>query len=411
MVSFTNLEKKPDLSKRAYRLDKMEKLLELFNNPQNSFKSIHVAGSKGKGSTSGFISSILNSAGFKTGVYSSPHLLDYRERITNNHNYFPTSSYTRAIDSIKNVIDDLDEETLPGGAPTTFELMTLTAFLIFRLEKCQWAVIETGIGGRLDSTNVITPEASVITTIELEHTELLGDTIELIAVEKAGIIKSGKPVFISNNKKEILDVFKKRSQGLGSKLNITTRNFNSEVTKSGTFLIIDDNSYKIGLEGAVQVENALLAINVINSILPTIEGTIIRDGLLKTSIPGRFQIINSEPQIVLDGAHTKESILNTVKTFKSIYTDGTIIFGVISGKDIKSMAQIISENFDNIIISTPGDFKVSNLDEVEDIFKELNRVTYKIDSPKKALALAKKNNKPILVTGSFYMAGEIGKLL
>lgn len=411
MVSFTNLEKKPDLSKRGYRLDKMIELLKIFNNPHLAYKTIHVAGSKGKGSTCGFLASILTEAGYKTGIYSSPHLLDYRERITNNHTFFSDKSYIKVLNRLREVIDSLDFSALPGGEPTTFELMTLAAFMIFREERCDWVVVETGIGGRIDSTNTVLPEASVITPIELEHTDLLGDTISKIAFEKAGIIKKERPVFTSNSNKEALDVIINQAKKMGSSLEILNKDFTCKIDSNGTCLNYRDKIYKIGLEGDIQGENALLALRTIKYVLPEISDEVIARGLRKTSIPGRFQVVNSSPKVVLDGAHTKNSVDSAVKTFKKIFRDGVVIFGAVTGKDITSMAEIISKNFETVIISTPGTFKSSDINKIEEIFNTLGKSVIKESSPVKALDQARAFKRPILVTGSFYMAGEVAKLI
>lgn len=411
MVSFTNLEKKPDLTLREYRLDKMYKLLDIFGNPQNSFKSFHVAGSKGKGSTCAFLASILTEAGFRTGIYSSPHLLDYRERITNNHTFFNDSVYIETINEIKDFIDTMEEGFLPGGDPTTFELITLAAFIIFKKENCEWVVVETGLGGRIDSTNCVLPEASIITPIELEHTELLGDTVEKIAYEKAGIIKRNVPVFTSNREKSVLDVIRDMTEKQSSTLHFLPKEFNCTLSSNGTELVAYGNKFRVGIEGRIQGENALLAITAIKKVLPDISIEKISRGIEKTHIPGRFQKIKSSPEVVLDGAHTKKSLKVTIETFLKIYKKGTIIFGAVQGKDIEAMADIVSQNFEKIIISTPGYFKESNLDEIELIFNKLNKKVIRIDKPEDAYISAKEFDAPILATGSFYMAGEIGKLI
>ncbi len=411
MVSFLNLERTPDSTSKSYRLDKMKILLGLFENPQDSFKAVHVAGSKGKGSTCSFIGSILTSQGYKTGIYSSPHLLNYRERITNNHTFFKDSVYLDAISHIKSIVEKLDYKELPGGAPTTFELMTIASFIIFKNEKCDWAVIETGLGGRLDATNVIYPEVSVITPIELEHTEILGDTLEKIAGEKAGIIKEKTPIVTSNSDTGVVEVIKTVAKSKNSEFYTIGENFLSEVTKEGTFLIESNITYPLGIQGFVQPQNALLAIKAVNIAAPEITSQIIIEGLKKAYIPGRFQAIERNPVIVLDGAHTKNSVKGTVETFKKIYGEGTVIFGVIKNKDIESMSRIISENFKNIIISTPGYFKESDINSIVKAFDKIGAKVLVEEVPKDALSRAIKINKPILVTGSFYMAGEIGKLV
>lgn len=411
IVSFTNLEKKPDLSKRGYRLDKMVGLLDIFGNPQNSYNVIHVAGSKGKGSTCGFLGSILNSAGFKTGIYSSPHLLDYRERITNNHKFFGNKSYIDVISDIKTKIDKIDFSNFPGGEPTTFEIMTLTSFLIFKKEKCKWAVIETGIGGRLDSTNVVFPTASVITSIELEHTEILGNTIEEITSEKAGIIKQGVPVFSSNKETKVVNIIREFAYRNRSIVNFIPEEFSCDISKNGTILNYNNTTYNIGLEGTVQAENALLSLLTIKSILPDIPDSILIEGLKNTKIPGRFHKVAIDPVVILDGAHTKNSIIQAVDTFKKIYKNGTVIFGAVKGKDIDSMALTIKDNFDDIIISTPGSFKECDIDSIVNVFKKYRSNVLKIENVTEAYKYAKDLNRPILVTGSFYMAGEIAGLV
>jgi dihydrofolate synthase / folylpolyglutamate synthase len=407
ITSLTNLEKKPDLSKRGYRLDRMYALLDLFNNPQNNLKLIHLAGSKGKGSTATFLSSILSEKGFKVGLYTSPHLIDYRERITLNHRFFPEAVYIEGINLIKNKLDNINITSLPGGEPTTFEVLTLLSFIIFNNQNCQWAVIETGIGGKFDSTNVITPEASVITPIELEHCEILGNTIEEITLQKAGIIKRGKPVFTSNTKPEVLEILKNVSYEKDAPFYVENSGFKVNVTPMGTELEIDMVIYKPGLKGGIQGQNAFLATKVIKKLFPETTSKELNDGLEKAFIPGRFQICQN---IVLDGAHTKDSILDTVKTFKSIFNEGIIIFGAIKGKNIEEMAKIISKNFSIIIISTPGYFKESSIEDVTNIFSKYSS-PITISDPGEALNYGLSLGKPILVTGSFYMAGEIGKII
>ena len=212
MNSFMNLERHTDkYSEKTYRLDRVRRMLELLGNPQNSYKTIHVAGSKGKGSTAAFIANALQALGYKTGLYMSPHVSDYRERFTLCGTFIDDSDLIRTADELKEGIKSVED-------PTTFELYTVFAFLLFKNIGCSWAVIETGMGGRLDATNVLLPQACVLTPIELEHTKILGDTIEKIATEKSKIIKPNTPVFVSLQKDEAMKVFKAEASSCNSNI-------------------------------------------------------------------------------------------------------------------------------------------------------------------------------------------------
>lgn len=191
MEHFTNLEKKTDrYNTRTYRLDRMQAIMKALGNPQDSYRSIHVAGSKGKGSTASYIASGLEAAGFVTGLYMSPHVSDYRERFTLCGRFVSDDILVSTGNILAKGLEDFHfNDSMGETQPTTFELYTAFAFLLFKQIGCQWAVIETGLGGRLDATNIIQPEASVLTPIELEHTDILGDTIAKIATEKSKIIK------------------------------------------------------------------------------------------------------------------------------------------------------------------------------------------------------------------------------
>ena len=200
--SFLNFEKMP--KKNIFWLETMKYLCERFNNPQNSYKTYHIAGSKGKGSVSSYIANILSSAGYKTGLYTSPHILNFSERIGSNAGPFSEEVYEKTVKELVHLVDSIIPENLPNEREATwFELVTLFAFLTFKNADCSHCVFETGMGGRLDATNVISPEVTIITPIELEHTEFLGDTLEKIAKEKAGIIKENIPVVSFYQKPEV----------------------------------------------------------------------------------------------------------------------------------------------------------------------------------------------------------------
>nr|MCR4790157.1 bifunctional folylpolyglutamate synthase/dihydrofolate synthase [Treponemataceae bacterium] len=209
--SFLNFEKTPE--KNIFWLDTMQFIANEFGNPQNSYKIIHVAGSKGKGSVSTYLSNILSQDGFKTGLYTSPHLFSFFERISLDGKKFSKASYQKAAQEMYDRREIFTSDRLPAGRKVTwFELVTLYAFLVFRQEKCDWVVLETGLGGRLDATNICKPELCLLTPIELEHTEFLGNTIELIAGEKAGIIKEKTPVYSARQKESVRKVFEDKAK-------------------------------------------------------------------------------------------------------------------------------------------------------------------------------------------------------
>ncbi|MBN2656620.1 MAG: bifunctional folylpolyglutamate synthase/dihydrofolate synthase [Spirochaetales bacterium] len=424
MEAFTNFEKAPDLTKRGYRLDRMKLLLECFSNPHHSAKVIHIAGSKGKGSTAAFTASILREAGYKTGMYSSPHISDYRERITVDGEFAPEPVYVENMNRIRELIEGDEYLSLPGGSePTTFELLTLLAFLVFRETGCQWTVLETGLGGRLDATNLVDPEAVFLTPIELEHTDLLGDTLEKIAGEKAGIIKRHRPVFSSRQPREVLQVFRQKSQeedapfqylpDLIEEARSETNYPRSKMYikwKSGRF-----NLSELLMAGDHQIQNCALAISGIHTILPELTDNLINRAISEAFLPGRMEVVGNNPRFMLDGAHTKRSVSMALDTFGKIFRErGILIFGSVEGKDAKAMAEVLAGAFEAVIVSRPGTFKKSRPQELYNLFENFNGNCYLIEDPAEAEKKARElsgGKIPVLVTGSFYMIAEIRKIL
>ena len=425
--SFINFERSKKQTIRDYRLDRMKQLLKHFGNPQESFRSIHIAGSKGKGSTAMFLASALNAAGEKTGMYSSPHISDYRERISMAGVFFDETLYIKTASEIQQGIKTfiLDNKT-GSNEPTTFELLTLMAFLIFKKSQCTWAVIETGIGGRLDATNVISPVASVITHIEMEHADILGDNIEKIASEKAGIIKQCVPVFSGKQSKTVKGILQEKSKAMTSSLifpNKSISSLNSTISKNGTQVTFTDKNdknvtFNLTTIGNVQVENAILAWTVLINLLQPDSKTksFLIEGINKAKLPGRFEIINKNNiTFVFDGAHTPVSITRLLETWNLMFNKkGILIFGSVADKNPSEMAKLLSPHFDKIIISTPGTFKESYPEEIYEIFKKYSTNVDLIKDPGEAYSEALKlseREKHVLVTGSFYMVSEIRKLV
>lgn len=416
--SFTNLEKSNRFSIRPYRLDRMYSLLKLFENPHCAYKTIHVAGTKGKGSTAAFIASALKTHGYRTGLYTSPHVASYCERITVNQ-VFPDNTILLTVGQrIKEKVSGLHD-----FHPTTFELLTLLAFCYFRETGCEYVVVEVGIGGRLDATNVVLPLASVITPIDIEHTEVLGNTLPEIAGEKAGIIKQGIPVFSGIQQEPVKQVLKKVSDEKDTTvtfLDEAMEKLHVELSPGSTLchLALKDResiSFSLSMPGEFQAENASLAYITLATLFPFISREKVKTGFESTKLPGRFEITGEKPVIVLDGAHTPLAITRILDTFKALYPGkAVLLFGCAIDKNHEKMSGILAPYFDTIIVSTPGYFKESDPDAVFASFKAKNANTFLIKEPRKAFEKALQvsmEKLPILVTGSFYMVAEIRTLI
>jgi len=460
----TNLEKKLPLGNpnRIYRLDRMRKLCDYFGNPQQEFRKIHIAGSKGKGSTAAYIGELLATTGANIGIYSSPHLVNYRERFHIVGGEYPEEI---ALETARQLLGNLADinKNLPGvGEATTFELLTLFAFLLFRNIGCDYVILEAGLGGRLDATNVIEhPEAVLITSIEKEHTEVLGNDIYEIAGEKAGIIKTRSRVWTAKLPASAQSIIREKTRETESLLtelaarliqieklpNPGSRfdkfawrfRWRSPKTVSAVSATEQISAEKPSLKasvseiiqlsmgGYVQAENAALALLVARSLEPPLDfdGTKYAAGISaieQLTLPGRFQFLKMDPPIILDGAHTPRSIEATYKDFMELssrYTTDSpvLLFGSVAGKDHESMAKILCNNrkppFENVVVSTPGNFKASNPEQVAKSFlsqgANVKLVLDAKDAWRTALKLAD-NTRLMLITGSFYMIGEIARL-
>jgi dihydrofolate synthase/folylpolyglutamate synthase len=417
--SFLNVERGL-YQPRLFRLERMHALLGRFGNPHRAYKIIHIAGTKGKGSTAAFAASILREAGYKTGLYTSPHVVSYRERITLAGSDPGDMAYLTCLEMIAAEVDRMKEESTPEEElPTTFELLTLLGFLVFRQTECRWAVIETGLGGRLDATNVVEPEASVITPIELEHTEYLGDTIRAIAGEKAGIIKPARPVFSAPQHPDAEKVLRDKAEQLGCPVTFlfeAADTISSTPTPAGTDIRVkwksgESSAFTIPMIGRIQGENAVLARIAAAGCIPVDEDTFGK-AVQKTKLPGRGELISGTPPFLLDGAHTESSVRRVLDSFKALFPDKTtLIFGAVEGKNIESMARILGPAFNSVIITTPGTFKKSDPPGVQQTFLTYNPAARLEADPGKAAAAAADLGNPVLVTGSFYLVSEVRREL
>jgi len=426
LSTFINLEK--GQQQWNFNLDVMSRLAKIAGHPEKCAPAFHVAGSKGKGSVTGMIAAILDTAGIKTARYASPHVSDFRERITAGGNFFDEDIYANAGQELLELAGQV--KLKDGEQMSYFELFTMWFFLCARISNCDAMAVETGMGGRLDATNILDPLVSVITIIELEHTEYLGNTIAAIAAEKAGIIKQGRPLVLAEQSAQALEVFREHAERRASPLLyfpdcVEVKNI--RVEKSGTtFDLVLRNGYRnetipglfIPIPGEVQAKNAGLAALAVKTAFPDLQNHYIYKGLNAFSLPARFEKISSTPLFIVDGAHTKTSVKFCLDTFTSLYGDGGILlFGCAEGKDVLSMAELCAPRFSRIIITRPGTFKRSNVEEIYAAFvhaaeeqKAHPEIIFLPDTEKAvelAIQLAIKHGLPILGTGSFYLAGEI----
>jgi dihydrofolate synthase/folylpolyglutamate synthase len=439
--SFINFERIPKYQyATSFKLERMHAILDEIGNPQEGLKAIHVAGSKGKGSTCAITAYILREAGYKVGLYTSPHLVDLKERIRILDQKPETKSQqldvfggmieeeglSELIDEVRPVAEKYrDHRTL--GKASFFEILTACAFLYFKKKQVDAVVLETGLGGRLDATNVILPKVCAITNISLEHTDKLGNSLGSIAFEKAGIIKGQGIAVSANQEKEVIDVIRKVCRERNTELYEVGKDIRYSIIDSGEKGQVFDlegpvysyRNLKLSLIGLHQVENASVAIGMLKLINKdfNIGEASIRQGLKEASWPGRLEIVKKNPYVILDGAQNPASILTLIISIKKLFRYKRLIcvFGISSDKDIKGVTSLL-DTFSDIIILT----KARDNPRAEDVTRlrenfsglrtSLEETSNIDDALKKALILADKNDL-ILITGSLFVVGDAMKSL
>ncbi len=381
-------------------------MMEALGNPELKFKSIHVAGTNGKGSVSHFLASILQEAGYKVGLYTSPHLVDFRERIRINGEMIPQQEVVDFVERNRQLFADLKL--------SFFEMTVGMAFDYFAQEKVDIAVVEVGMGGRLDSTNVILPELSVITNIGLDHTQFLGDTLEKIAVEKAGIIKEGVPVVVGETQPETEPVFRR----------IATEHF-APITFADQHYVVDDISrYTEELTGEYQKKNiatVLEAVEVLNSCSRfTISNSQLQRGLSRvvtnTHLHGRWQTIGTDPLTICETAHNEPGIRAMMDKLKSMdFKQLHLVYGCVNDKDFRSIlhllvAQFTSSNFQfSFYFTQPSVPRRLPVADLQAAAGEMGIEGPGYGNVKEAIAAARKvagHDDLVLVTGSIFLVAD-----
>ena len=428
-------------------LENIRGLLAALGNPERAFRCIHVAGTNGKGSTSAAIASILWAAGKKTGLFTSPHLLNFTERIRIDGDEITEEETVRLALEVKEAIGKV--EALRGLKPTFFEFVTAMALLEFRRRGVEWAVLETGMGGRLDSTNVVVPEVSVITPVGIDHREFLGQTLREIAFEKAGIIKRGVPVVLGPQNAEALKTFEETAARNSAPLHLYGRDFTASITDSSADGVTFD--YTCGgnkedataygwvegghqffsypglffpLAGDYQAANAAVAVRAVQ-ILGLDKGAgvgeqvFIRGGLNKTALPGRLELVGRAPETRLDVAHNPEAARALAGALSGLFLTGgrrlILVLGIMADKDVEGIMGALLPLAWKTVFTAPAYGRAARPGELKARAQALGfQKTFSSATVAGAIAKAKSLAGPedlIVVTGSFYTAGEAKMVL
>lgn len=407
-------------------LDNMSKLLELLGNPQDKLNIIHVAGTNGKGSTCSFITSVLKEAGYKVGLYTSPYLETFTERIRVNGENIPQDDVARIVTLIREKIEQMVSEGY--SYPTEFEIVTTMAFYYYYEQNVDFVALEVGLGGRYDATNIIkTSDVSVITSISLDHVGILGDTVAKIAYEKGGIIKENGVAIVYNQSEEAKNVIKDICNEKNAKyievnfddINIKKSDITSQVY-SCTIMGRKYEDLEINLIGDHQINNSILALSTVEFLKESKQLKIseddIRRGLLNTRWPGRIEKIMNRPTFIIDGAHNEDGARSLAKAIEKNFKGkkATLLIGMLEDKDIDGVLEILMPYFNKVITTTPDNDRAINCEVLkEKISKYVDNIISK-ENIEEAVEYTLKNAREediIISAGSLYMIGTVRTVL
>jgi dihydrofolate synthase/folylpolyglutamate synthase len=401
-------------SPEQFDLGRMRAFVQALGNPEQAYPSIHVAGTKGKGSVSSMCTAALMACGYRVGLYTSPHLHDYAERIQIDQHPIPHEDLISLVEEVRPVIESVPKLT-------TFEITTALAFLYFQRQKVQAAVIEVGLGGRLDATNVVSPNVTVITSLSLDHTQILGDTLAEIAGEKAGIIKPSVPLILAPQKEEARQVIERIAAERSAPLIQVGKDYHfaplehSLERQSLRVWMDNDNrrgeKLQIPLLGGHQVENAATAYVALRIFsqraLPLTDG-MIQQGFASTFWPGRFEVLQRHPPVVVDSAHNRDSALRLKQALDDYFPGIPIVmvFGASEDKDITGMFAELSPRVQEVVATKsfhPRAIEPEHVVEIASRFGKPARIVADIpDAVEQALQLAGESQM-VLVTGSIFV--------
>ncbi|MBQ3378865.1 MAG: bifunctional folylpolyglutamate synthase/dihydrofolate synthase [Clostridia bacterium] len=394
-------------------LERISELMNRLGNVQDKLKFVHIAGTNGKGSTATMIACTLEAAGYKTGLFTSPYIVDFRERIQINGKYIEKDALVSAVERVKAAAEDMEAKGYEH--PTEFELITAAAFLAFYEEKCDYVVLETGLGGRLDSTNVISsPEVCVITSVSMDHMNVLGDTLELIAKEKAGIIKAGcDTVIYPLNAKCVTDIMEKTADERGSKVFLPDMSLLHIISEDmgGSVFEYDGTKIEIKLAGRHQIYNALTALCAVSRLCARgadISGEAVKKGFEAARIPGRFEVAGESPTVILDGGHNEDGVRTLCKALDALkIKKPTVIMGMLKDKAYEECISMVAERAGAFIAVDVQNPRALSRAEVKSI--AARRTTAYEAETNEALPLALKltpKDGTVLICGSLYLVSQ-----
>lgn len=413
--SFINFVESQKRFSPKVSLDKMRFYLSLFDNPHLKFKSIHITGTNGKGSVVAYLKSILRSAGYNIATFTSPYITYFNERIGFNESYISDDDLLNIGNSILGKYDDI----ISSGydLPTFFEFITLLAFIYYsKIDNLDIVLVEVGMGGRLDATNVITPLLSIITNVTLEHTKILGDTLEKIAIEKLGIVKNDSYLISGNIDESLIKLFDKNCENKNTK-HIRSALREVEIKKmdiDSSYILLDGHEFNLSLSGTHQIENALCAFEALETLKKidkkwndALSYEIYKRGFQNVSWQGRLEKISVDPLIIIDGCHNIDGVKKVTEFIKSLdYSYKRAVISISSDKDLYEMINLIKETFDEIIITKYSYMRSSEVSVLNELLIHPNKLI--IENVNDALKYCENNKVDFTIfLGSLYLVSEV----
>jgi len=414
------------------KLDRMRALMRALDDPHKSLRTVHIAGTKGKGSACALVAAGLEACGYAVGLYTSPHLVDVRERIQINGSVIPHAAFTDAMRRIREAEIAIAKR---HGALTYFEALTALAFLHFAEKAVDVAVVECGLGGRLDSTNIIQPEVAAVTAISLDHTQYLGDTVELIAQEKAGVFKPGAHALTYEQPPEVIAALRQTAEQNGATLEVLGHDIDFSSRFEATprlgphtciCLSSERSAYEhvnVPLQGEHQSLNCGLALAILDKLrergFNTVEHKVI-EGLanVRAKLPGRMEMAWTSPRILIDGAHNPASITSLIRSIGAHipYDSMVMVFGCAEDKDVRAMLTQVALGADKLIFTRArGNARAADPHDLQQMFNDISgkmsQVSPDLPAALETAARAVGRDDLICVTGSFYLVGEAKKHL